>query len=46
MTAEHHQGASADRVADLDAARLLLARMGVTAENLIKVSSCTAAVVV
>ncbi|RSM59229.1 integrase [Amycolatopsis sp. WAC 01376] len=35
MTAEHHQGASADRAADLDAARLLLARMGITAEDLI-----------
>jgi len=35
MTAEHHQGASADRAAALDAARLLLARMGVTAEDLV-----------
>ncbi|WP_199730261.1 hypothetical protein [Amycolatopsis panacis] len=35
MTAEHHQGASANQAADLDAARLLLARMGVRAEDLI-----------
>ncbi|MGH3520703.1 MAG: tyrosine-type recombinase/integrase [Haloechinothrix sp.] len=35
MTAHHQQDASADRAADLDAARLLLARMGVTAEDLI-----------
>jgi integrase/recombinase XerC len=35
MTAEHHRGASADRAAELGAARLLPARMGISAEDLL-----------
>lgn len=35
MTADHHRDERVNRTADLDAARLLLARMGVTAQELL-----------